>query len=69
MSVTASSESPASHARHSDPYEDADRVNVLQLLLVLSKHKMLVLGLTVAAALISAVVATLLPNKIGRAHV
>ena len=61
---------------------DEDEVSLLDLLIVLAKHKTLVLGLPAAAAVISAVVALLLPNyytgitkilppqqKIGRAHV
>ena len=41
---------------------DEDEVSLLDLLIVLAKHKTLVLGLPAAAALISAVVSLLLPN-------
>ena len=41
---------------------DEDEVSLLDLLIVLAKHKTLVLGLPASAALISAVVALLLPN-------
>src|SRR5258708_12555582 len=41
---------------------DEDEINLLDLLIVLAKHKFLVLGLPAAAAVISLVVALLLPN-------
>ena len=41
---------------------DEDEVSLLDLLIVLAKHKTLVLGLPAAAAVISAVVSLLLPN-------
>jgi len=41
---------------------DDDQVSLLDVLIVLAKHKRLVLGLPAAAALVSAVVSLLLPN-------
>jgi len=41
---------------------DEDEISLLDLLIVLAKHKRLVLGLPAAAAVISAVVSLLLPN-------
>src|SRR6266487_1830470 len=42
--------------------QDDDETSLLDLLIVLAKHKVLVVGLPAAAAIISAAVSLLLPN-------
>ena len=51
-----------SEAQQPETMRDEDEVSLLDLLIVLAKHKTLVLGLPAAAAVISAVVSLLLPN-------
>jgi len=51
-----------SEAQPPETTRDEDEVSLLDLLIVLAKHKTLVLGLPAAAAVISAVVSLLLPN-------
>src|SRR5205814_10625742 len=51
-----------SETQQPETMRDEDEVSLLDLLIVLAKHKTLVLGLPAAAALISAVVSLLLPN-------
>lgn len=44
------------------PKQDADEINLLDLLIVLAKHKKMIAGVTFGAAIVSVVISLLLPN-------
>ncbi len=52
------------HLRHSsyDLYETDDEINLLDYIIVLLKHKWLILGMTFGAGLIAVIVSLMLPN-------
>jgi uncharacterized protein involved in exopolysaccharide biosynthesis len=57
-----SEETPTLDPQSTSHDVEGDRINLLDLLIVLAKHKKLVLGLPAGAAIVAAIVSLLLPN-------
>src|SRR5947209_13515297 len=52
----------AENPKDTSPTTDADEVSLLDLLIVLAKHKRIVLGVPFVAAVVAAIISLLMPN-------